>query len=298
MAISLKHLEAFVAVADQLSFRRAAERLNTTQPNISARIAALEARLGVVLMERDAGSVRLTPKGETLLTHARRVIGEVDGMIAAAADNSLYEGVIRLGVTEMIAQSWLGDFLKALKAEFPNLIVELTVDFSVNISAGLFSRSLDLAFQSGPFDRPASGALPLSEYPMIWAASPGLGVPDRELTLDDLTRHPLLISARGTEPFIELTRHLAERGAPRARTAPSTSLSAVRQMAVDGLGLACLPEEMAAAALAKGALREVDYPWRPRPLRFSARWDEDRAPSFIRRVAEIASDIAAARAGG
>ena len=102
MAVSLKHLEAFVAVADQLSFRRAAERLNTTQPNISARIAALEARLGVVLMERDAGSVRLTPKGDTLLTHARRVIGEVDGMIAAAADNSLYEGVIRLGVTEMM----------------------------------------------------------------------------------------------------------------------------------------------------------------------------------------------------
>lgn len=56
--VSLKQLEAFVAVADLGTFRRAAERLNTTQPNISARIAQLEAQMKVSLMERDAGSVR------------------------------------------------------------------------------------------------------------------------------------------------------------------------------------------------------------------------------------------------
>lgn len=53
--VSLKQLEAFVAVADLGTFRRAAERLNTTQPNISARIAQLEAQMKVSLMERDAG---------------------------------------------------------------------------------------------------------------------------------------------------------------------------------------------------------------------------------------------------
>lgn len=53
------------------SFRRAAERLNTTQPNISNRIAQREAQLGVVLMERDAGSVRLTRKGKALPGPAR-----------------------------------------------------------------------------------------------------------------------------------------------------------------------------------------------------------------------------------
>ena len=71
---NLKHLEAFVWVADLGSFRKAADRLNTTQPNISARIAALETALDVSLMHRDAGSVRLTQTGQTLLICARDVL--------------------------------------------------------------------------------------------------------------------------------------------------------------------------------------------------------------------------------
>lgn len=70
-AITLKQIEAFVAVADLGTFRRAAERLNTTQPNISNRIAGLEAQLRVSLMQRDAGSVRLTQKGQAILARAR-----------------------------------------------------------------------------------------------------------------------------------------------------------------------------------------------------------------------------------
>jgi len=61
---TLKQLEALVWVADLGSFRKAAQQLNTTQPNISSRIAGLENTLGVVLMQRDAGSVRITVKGQ------------------------------------------------------------------------------------------------------------------------------------------------------------------------------------------------------------------------------------------
>ena len=60
---NLKHIEAFVLVADLGSFRRAAERLYKTQPNIFNRIAQLEVQLGLVPMERDAGSVCLMRKG-------------------------------------------------------------------------------------------------------------------------------------------------------------------------------------------------------------------------------------------
>jgi len=72
--ISIKQLEAFVQVSDYGSFRRAAERLHTTQPNISARIAGLEAQLDLRLLDRDAGSVRLTPAGAMLLPKARSTI--------------------------------------------------------------------------------------------------------------------------------------------------------------------------------------------------------------------------------
>ena len=74
MKINLKQLEAFVWVADLGSFRKAADRLNTTQPNVSSRIALLEGAMKRKLMERDAGSVRLTSKGIQMLDYARKVL--------------------------------------------------------------------------------------------------------------------------------------------------------------------------------------------------------------------------------
>ena len=78
--ISLKQIQAFVTVADLGSFRRAAEKLLTTQPNISSRISGLEVQLGAKLMERDAGSVRMTATGELLLPRARDVLAALDGI--------------------------------------------------------------------------------------------------------------------------------------------------------------------------------------------------------------------------
>ncbi|MGB1338026.1 MAG: LysR family transcriptional regulator, partial [Planktomarina sp.] len=72
--ITLKQLEAFAFVVDTGTFRAAAFALGTTQPNISARITALESALNVTLLIRDAGSVRLTADGEKLLVKTREVL--------------------------------------------------------------------------------------------------------------------------------------------------------------------------------------------------------------------------------
>ena len=85
MKINLKQLEAFVWVADLGSFRKAADRLNTTQPNVSSRIALLEGAMKRKLMERDAGSVRLTSKGIQMLDYARKVLQAADAFADAAA---------------------------------------------------------------------------------------------------------------------------------------------------------------------------------------------------------------------
>ncbi|MEM8792593.1 MAG: LysR family transcriptional regulator [Pseudomonadota bacterium] len=294
MAITLKQLEAFVAVADLGSFRRAAERLNTTQPNISARIAALEGLLKLSLMDRDAGSVRLTLKGEALLPHARRVLGSVDDLMEATGDTALFDGTIRLGVTELVAHVWLGRFLKALNARYPNVLVELNVDFSATLSEALFSRALDLTLQSAPFDRESSGNEPLADYPMIWVAAPSFGLSGRRLGPGDLAAHPILTAARATLLHQQLRAHLAEVGASDARIAPSTNLAACIQMAVDGLGLACVPEAMAGDALADRALERVDYPWAPDALSFAARYDAGTAPVYVREAARLAARIAQA----
>ncbi len=137
MNLTLKQLEAFVWVCDLGSFRRAAERLNTTQPNVSSRIAALERIVGARLMQRDAGSVRITSKGRALLQYARDVLRSADQFVDVAGRASLTEGVLKLGVTELIVDTWLRNFLRLVKQEFPHVTVELTVDLSVRISESL-----------------------------------------------------------------------------------------------------------------------------------------------------------------
>lgn len=289
--ITLKQLEAFVQVADLSSFRRAAERLNTTQPNISTRISALESLLRQRLFDRDAGSVRLTPAGRTLLPRARAVLGALDGFLTAAGEEQLYEGVLRLGVTEMIVHSWLGPFLRALKARLPAIEVELTVDLSANLSPALFSRGLDLTLQSGPFGRQISGGADLGAFPLIWVAAPGLKMHGRPLTLDQIARHPVLAHAKGTLPHEQLRDHFASHPDVDVRLVPSTNLAACLQMTLDGLGVACLPEVMLRGALAEGKLMSLRYLWVPDPLRFRARYDAATAPGFVVLAADIARQV-------
>jgi len=285
--LNLKHIEAFVAVADLGSFRRAAARLNTTQPNISNRIAQLELFLGVKLMDRDAGSVRLTSKGNSLLAPARASLASIDGFIAAAKDETLFNGALRLGVSELVAHTWLQPFLLEMKTRFPNIYVELTVDLSANLSTALFSRDLDLVFQSGPFDRKSRRSVVLGQYPYIWVAMPGQVTANGPLSADDLTAFPILTHARNTAPYRQLAEHF-HHTKQAVRLVPSSNIAACLQMVRDGLGIACLPYEMLAHLLVSGQLCTLDYSWRPNALQFSARFDCDPVPTYITEAVAIA----------
>ena len=289
---NLKQLEAFVWVADLGSFRKAADRLNTTQPNISSRISALESALDLILMERDAGSVRLTSKGQLLLEHARAVLRATDQLIEAANQNALIDGQLRLGVSEMIVHTWVRDFLRVLKDRYPNIVVELTVDLSVNLEKALFDKSIDLAFQSGPFKMQTSGSIDLGEFPYIWIAAPETGLQGQvNPGAEKLLQYPVLTLARGTVPYAEVSTHFAACRDPAARLVPSSNLAACIHMTVDGLGVATVPEAMEVEELNRGELVRVNYGWTPNSLRFAARYDAERSAPHVASAASIASEI-------
>lgn len=293
--ISIKQIEAFVQVADQGSFRRAAEKLNTTQPNISSRIAGLEDQLGFKLMDRDAGSVRLTPMGRTLLAKARDVLRSMDEFMVSAGEDHLFDGVLRLGVTEMIVHTWLGRFLTAFKDRFANIDVDLTVDLSANLSTALFGRVIDLSLQNEPFNRQISGSVDLGEMPMVWVAAPALGYGNKNLTLRELSRHPVLAYSKGTLPHRQLRDHIATARDVNVRLVSSTNLAACLQITRDGIGVACLPEAMVCDDLEKGNLSRLRYSWTPDALRFQARFDADTSPFFVAEAAILAGQIASAQ---
>ena len=293
MKINLKQLEAFVWVADLGSFRKAADRLNTTQPNVSSRIALLEGAMKRKLMERDAGSVRLTSKGIQMLEYARKVLRTADAFADAAAEPSLIDGTLRLGVTEMIVHTWLSDFLKALSTTFPQLHVELTVDLSVNLERELAARTLDLALQNGPFRQQITGKIPLGDYPLIWVASRSLSLRGiQNPTMDHIAQHPILTHSRDTRLYTETAAHFARRKDLNVRLVPSSNLAACLYMTLNGMGVATLPAAMFTKELSSGDLIQIDYQWQPEDLEFFARFDADRAPSFVPQAAKIAKTMA------
>lgn len=292
---TLKQLEALVWVADLGSFRRAATHLNTTQPNISARIAGLENTLGVTLMQRDAGSIRLTEKGSALLAQARRVLREAEGLVETAGRSDLIDDSLRLGVTEVVAGTWLRSFLRRLAEAYPNLTVELTVDLSRNLDQELASNALDLTLQTAPFSVPASGQQDLATYDYVWVAAPELAAqigpaPD----LAALAAHPILGHARYTQAHLDLIGHFDGHQAPKARLVPSSSLSAAMNMVLDGMGVAVMPQVMVTAALADGTLKILPASWHPQPLRVAARYHAERTAAHVTRAAALAAEAAEA----
>ncbi len=287
MSLTLKQLEAFIWVCDLGSFGRAAERLNTTQPNISTRISALENVLDVRLLERDAGSVRITPKGRTLLAHARAIQRNVENFHEAAGRSHLNEGVLRLGVTELVVNTWLRDFLRLAKHAYPNVDIELTVDLSVRISEGLKDHSLDLALQSSPFESDIDATLMLGTYPYVWIAAPR--IVKQQAGLGSL---PLLTHARGTIAVEEIEKHFGKRKGPVKRLVPSSNMAACLHMAIDGLGVAVLPEAMVRKDAKAGRLAVVDYAWAPKPLKMCARYYADKSAAYVAKIAALAKQAA------
>lgn len=292
MQPSLKQLEAFIWAIDLGSFSKAATRLNTTQPNISIRIRALEDVLKVQLLERDAGSVRLTARGKALLSHARSVLHSVDKLMSASGDASLREGTLRLGVTELIVHTWLQDFLKALNEHFPNIQVELTVDLSINLSKELFERNIDLALQNGPFDQAISGSNNLGTYALTWVASPELGLsPNKKLSKAELASHPILTHARDSDLFKTIATHFSGAKSQEHRLVPSSNLAACLYMAINRMGVATLPKAMVRASLARKEIIELKYDWTPASLEFRARFDEKKSASYIAEIARLAHQV-------
>src|SRR6202158_6564237 len=103
--VDFKMLETFMWVANLRSFRGAAEKLNTTQPAISMRIAQLEEDLGVRLLERDRRLGSPTEKGQLLLGYADRLIRLRGETVEAVGDRTTMRGIVRLGVWGAIAHT-------------------------------------------------------------------------------------------------------------------------------------------------------------------------------------------------
>lgn len=291
--MNYKRIETFIWVATLGSFRKAAERQYTTQPAVSSRIATLEEELGIKLFEREAGgAISLTARGQELLPYAEKIVYMAEQFREKAMSDSLFSGILRLGVSETIVHAWLPTFLKRLHEEMPNLDVELTVELSAQLRDELIDRSLDIAFLMGPVSEPSIENIDLCTFPLGWAVAPSVDVPNNKLSPLQLAEWPIITYSRHTKPFAEISKKFREQESLPTRFFASSSLAACLRLARDGVGVATLPKAMLADELEEGRLVEVKASWQPSPLKFTASYPGTPYNPFLRRVAELAVDIA------
>ncbi len=176
---SLKQLGYLVALAQDLHFRKAAERANITQPTLSHQIKELEARLEVKLLERDAGRVTLTPLGREVVERARDILSGVQDIVDLAASSQHgFRGTIRLGVPPTLGPYLLPHIVPELHSNHP--------DLKLYVQEGK-PEALQLALREGRFD------LVLSPLPIAHS----------DLTVETLFREPLQVAAALDNPLVE-----------------------------------------------------------------------------------------------
>lgn len=180
MDIDPRLLRAFLAVAAERSFSRAAERLACSQTTMSQRIQTLEAALEVALFTRDYHDVRLTPAGQDLLAPARRLLEAQEALIGQLPKGRL-TGAVRLGIAEDYVLPMLPNLLRSLRNRLPAVEVTVETGLSRTLLHGVRAHVLDMAIVTLREALPQ--ARTLARPRLHWVAAPGFAAETWPLAL-------------------------------------------------------------------------------------------------------------------
>lgn len=192
--IELRHLRYFVVVAEELNFRRAAERVHIDQTPLSRTIRDLEEQLGVQLFVRAPRKLYLTPAGLRLLTEARKVFIRVERTYRVVREtDARFRAPLRIGVADGIAQPKLSQCLVNWRTVAPEISLELTEMRASELADALQREELDAGLSFGVPDHDAIAQQPAWSYPAMALLPLGHELVSRpELSLAELLAFPLL----------------------------------------------------------------------------------------------------------
>jgi LysR family carnitine catabolism transcriptional activator len=193
------HVETFIAVAETGSFRAASERLHISQPAVSARIQQLEARIGLGLLTRTTRSVQPTPEGQRFLEEARHIFAGLEDLAEGLRERMhVKSGVVSIAAMPSIAASILPTLMRGFQARYPRISLRIGDATSGRAADLLANGEVDLAIMTA---QPRQGMefVPLVTDPCLVIACADHPLANlAEVTLRDLTRHPMLLYPRGT----------------------------------------------------------------------------------------------------
>jgi DNA-binding transcriptional LysR family regulator len=249
--VELKHLQALLGIADTGSFSAAAVTIGTVQSNVSSHVARLERELDVQLVDRASGS--LTDEGEVVVERARRIMSELDALIAdVTALRQEVVGTVRLGMIGTTGRWLVPQLFDVLRLRHPHIHLNVAEGSSTQLEAQLASGQLDLAVVTFPLkgDEVMVAELFAEDLLLVVPRDHPLGK-ETSLPLSRLADMELLLAPPGTALRAEIDSAVVP---ARVTLRPAMEIDGVRTIAslvFDGYGPALLP-----ATAVPGHLRE------------------------------------------
>ncbi|MDE2416062.1 MAG: LysR family transcriptional regulator [Comamonadaceae bacterium] len=245
MNISSRQIDAFLALAAQRSFTRAAAQCHLSQPAFSALIRALEDALGLRLFDRSTRHVGLTAEGENFHASALRIRAEVDAALAAMRDAAtLRRGRVAIALLPSLAAGWLPDVLAQFHAEYPGVELDIADVLSEPCIDRVATGRTDFALAAIRADTPELQAEPFCQdgFHLVCRA-------DHPLADQPLPGGAAQLRALAQWPFIHLARHSSVRQYLEAAFHPQAmrtlmeveQLATVMGMVRAGLGISVVP---------------------------------------------------------
>ena len=266
--MELRHLRYFVAVAEELNFTRAAQRLNTAQPSLSQQIKNLEADVGVPLLDRSKRHVALTPGGKVLLAEAREILARVERAsqrAVRAQQGKLTEPVI--GVVPAAEIKILPKLIPLVERSLPRVRLVFHNLPSAEQKRLLATGSLDIGLLRGPLDDPH-----LDVQDVLWETLVA-GLPSRhplarkkKVSVRQLNDLPfIMVSRKGSPELHDAVQAFCERSRlhPRVVQQADNVLGNLNMIRA-GMGFALLPD-YAASILPSGVVARP-LAWSPAPV--------------------------------
>jgi DNA-binding transcriptional LysR family regulator len=255
--MELRHLRYFVAVAEELHFRRAAERLYVAQPAVSEQVRKLEQELGVRLFDRTQRSVSLTPAGRALLEEARRVLRQADAAQEAArsaGDRATMR--LRIGHLADALPASVPRALAALTTSAPRIEVDLETAPAERLIHDLRVGRLDVAVTTLPVSANGLRVTPLEDQRAVAVVPTAHPAAGRErIGLARLAPERIVVLARETDPPFHDTAVALCRAAnlsPTLVTIAEPRLEHVMLAVAAGAGIGLVPDAGAGRSLMPG----------------------------------------------
>lgn len=266
--MELYHLRTFVTVAEEGHLTRAAERLFTSQPAISAHVKALEEELGVVLFDRTPKGMQLTAAGRQLLEHAQHTLAAAGDLLDEA--RSMHDelvGEVHIGLNTDARFSRVIDTQRAISAAHPQLATIFMGGSSETNLPALRTGKLDAGFVGGHFDDPLLDRLKVTDEALVVAVPSSLRGRFDAADLTELARQPWIHTSPNCPHYRVMSRLFEAAGCEPKRVVVAEQEDALLDMVCGGVGLGIVrAEKVDAIARRDGSIYALDLPLAPNPL--------------------------------